>query len=721
MDNDSGSYKIRPAGRHILTIGRDLIQDGYAAVVELVKNAFDADSPDVDIEFKANTENGNYTITIIDHGHGMSRETVVNKWMVPSTRDKLDRRKSPSGRIMQGRKGVGRYAVSILGRDLLLETVTNQGEKTTLLVEWDSFEDAQYLDDVEILIETIKVTEAQGTRLTISGDSELLQDWNKSQFNKLRFELKKLTPPLSPNIDDHLSEDVFQINLKIDDFPNFQNIEETIKPYPLIELFDYKISGKIDKDGKGILSYSQQKARNTTTETINFDLENPTGCGELVLDISVYDREKEAIESLISRGLKDEEGEYVGKLQARQLLNDYNGIGVYRNGFRIRPLGDADFDWLKLNEQRVQNPSLRIGSNQVIGFVQIQSDELSGLVEKSARDGLKENTAFHQLKIITKIILAKLEERRFDYRRKAGLSRSVVKIEKELEQLFSFDSLQKDISSKLTEGGMDNKIVQEVVEIIRRDANTKNKVADDIRQTVAIYQGQATLGKIINVILHEGRRPLSYFRNQIPNFNYYYDTILKTKNIEKLQQLLPIAEGISQNADVFVQLFSRLDPLAAGKRSAKKPIDLKQTIINALAIFNSEVKKNNIIVKIEGSEDFQFTSWQQDIYAIFTNLVDNSIFWMNEKQVSKKEISILMETDGKTLLHIDYRDTGPGIEPNLIVNGAIFEPEFSTKPTGTGLGLAIAGEAASRNGLELTALESEFGVWFRLLPKMEDE
>jgi signal transduction histidine kinase len=721
MDNDSGSYKIRPAGRHILTIGRDLIQDGYAAVVELVKNAFDADSPDVDIEFKANTENGNYTITIIDHGHGMSRETVVNKWMVPSTRDKLDRRKSPSGRIMQGRKGVGRYAVSILGRDLLLETVTNQGEKTTLLVEWDSFEDAQYLDDVEILIETIKVTEAQGTRLTISGDSELLQDWNKSQFNKLRFELKKLTPPLSPNIDDHLSEDVFQINLKIDDFPNFQNIEETIKPYPLIELFDYKISGKIDKDGKGILSYSQQKARNTTTETINFDLENPTGCGELVLDISVYDREKEAIESLISRGLKDEEGEYVGKLQARQLLNDYNGIGVYRNGFRIRPLGDADFDWLKLNEQRVQNPSLRIGSNQVIGFVQIQSDELSGLVEKSARDGLKENTAFHQLKIITKIILAKLEERRFDYRRKAGLSRSVVKIEKELEQLFSFDSLQKDISSKLTEGGMDNKIVQEVVEIIRRDANTKNKVADDIRQTVAIYQGQATLGKIINVILHEGRRPLSYFRNQIPNFNYYYDTILKTKNIEKLQQLLPIAEGISQNADVFVQLFSRLDPLAAGKRSAKKPIDLKQTIINALAIFNSEVKKNNIIVKIEGSEDFQFTSWQQDIYAIFTNLVDNSIFWMNEKQVSKKEISILMETDGKTLLHIDYRDTGPGIEPNLIVNGAIFEPEFSTKPTGTGLGLAIAGEAASRNGLELTALESELGVWFRLLPKMEDE
>ena len=61
-------------------------------------------------------------------------------------------------------------------------------------------------------------------------------------------------------------------------------------------------------------------------------------------------------------------------LQARQLLNDVNGIGVYRNGFRIRPLGDADFDWLKLNEQRVQNPSMKIGSNQVVGYVHVESE-----------------------------------------------------------------------------------------------------------------------------------------------------------------------------------------------------------------------------------------------------------------------------------------------------------------------------------------------------------
>jgi len=73
------------------------------------------------------------------------------------------------------------------------------------------------------------------------------------------------------------------------------------------------------------------------------------------------------------------------------------------------------------------------------------------------------------------------------------------------------------------------------------------------------------------------------------------------------------------------------------------------------------------------------------------------------------------------LLHVDYRDTGPGIEPDLIASEVIFEPQFSTKPSGTGLGLAIAGEAATRNGLELKVFESAQGAWFRLQPKTESE
>ena len=213
------TYKIRPAGRHILTIGRDLIQDNYAAVFELVKNAYDADSPDVDIAFEAFPDCSGYSIIISDHGHGMSRDDVINRWLVPSTDNKRERRESPFGRILQGSKGVGRYAASILGRDLLLETVTDTGEKTRVYLEWGNFEAASYLDDVEIPLETRTVSEPPGTRLTINGESEMLTEWDEKQFDKLRFELKKLTSPIVNTFNNKNSSDAFQISLRVNGFP----------------------------------------------------------------------------------------------------------------------------------------------------------------------------------------------------------------------------------------------------------------------------------------------------------------------------------------------------------------------------------------------------------------------------------------------------------------------------------------------------------------------
>lgn len=715
----STTYKIRPAGRHILTIGRDLIQDNYAAVFELVKNAYDADSPDVDIAFEAFSDCSGYSIIISDHGHGMSRNDVINKWLVPSTQDKVKRHYSPSGRTLQGSKGVGRYAASILGTDLLLETVTNAGEKTIGYVEWSSFETALYLDDVEILLETEVVSETPGTRLTINGGSEMLTEWDQRQFDKLRFELKKLTSPISNTFNNGDTTDAFHIRLTVNGFPEVDNINETVEPYPLFNLFDYKIAGKISRDGTGTLTYSSQKARNTIEEKIAFNFGGSTGCGELDIDIRVYDREADAIDALIKRGFTDESGRYVQKLEARRILNASNGIGVYRNGFRIRPLGDPDFDWLKLNARRVQNPTRCIGSNQTIGYVQIQSEDQSHLIEKSARDGLKENAAFNQLKEITTLVITELEWRRFNYRKSAGLSRPTFKVESNLQTLFSFDELKQNIETELSKAAVDKITTDEIVRHINEDAEDKNRIAEEIRQTVAVYQSQITLGKIINVLLHEARRPLSYFRNRIPYLKRRYDAFQKNRDPADLEKAMEIVDGIAENSQFFVNLFKKLDPLAARKQTKKKSLVLKKTIENVFSVFENEMKSHNISAEINGPDEFRFPAWHQDIYAIFTNLVDNSLYWMSEKKPETREITIEFLMDEGSLIHIDYHDTGPGIEPELIESEVIFEPHFSTKPDGTGLGLAIAAEAADRSGLELKALESEEGAHFRLQFKME--
>lgn len=717
------AYKIRPAGRHLLTIGRDLIQDSYAAIVELVKNAYDADSESVEIHFKATekpseniSDNPEKRIEIIvrDYGHGMSQDTVINKWMVPSTPDKLERRKSPHGRIMQGRKGIGRYAASMLGSTLLLETVSKDSEKTTVLVNWHDFETSKYLDDVEILVETHLTDEHSGTTLTIEGGEEYYKEWNEKQFNNLNFELKKLISPMQNLMDkaEDQKDKKFDIYLKISGFEGIEDIEETITPYPIFDLFDYKISGKIHANGKGTLTYAVQKARNTVEEVISFNLGAPTGCGDLIFDIRVYDRDKESIEQLIHRGLKDDNGNYVGKLQARKILDKSNGIGVYRNGFRIRPLGDPEFDWLKLNEQRVQNPSLKIGSNQVIGYVLIESEEKSDLIEKSARDGLRNNNAYQQLQKITNEVIKKLEIRRFSFRRKAGLSKPALKVEKELNRILSFDNLKQTVHKKLIAGGMNEKSAEEVIELISKEEEEKSQTVEEIRQAIATYQGQATLGKIMNVVLHEGRRPLNYFRNEVPRIDRFIKKYKETSDFEHIETIESIAHNTVSNAKTFSDLFLRLDPLAMGNRPAKRQLSIENEISNCFAIFRQQMEDKGIKFKISGSAIIE--AWQQDIAAIFTNLIENSIFWLSEKNTDIKEIMVGILTEENSLSYIDFRDTGPGIEPNLIENNLIFEPQFSTKPGGTGIGLAIAGEAAERNGLKLTALESTTGAYFRL-------
>jgi len=716
------AYKIRPAGRHLLTIGRDLIQDSYAAIVELVKNAYDADSKSVEIHFKATekpSENisGNpekrIEITVRDYGHGMSQDTVINKWMVPSTPDKLERRTSPDGRIMQGRKGIGRYAASMLGSTLLLETVSEDAEKTTVLVDWRDFEKSEYLDDVEILVESHSTKEPHGTTLTIEGGQDYYKEWDKNQFIKLNFELKKLISPVQNSIDKTAQD--FQIHLKISGFADFEDIEETIAPYPIFDLFDYKISGKIESNGKGTLTYALQKARNTVDEVISFNLGEPTGCGDLIFDIRVYDREKESIEQLIHRGLKDNNGNYVGKLLARQILNDSNGIGVYRNGFRIRPLGDPEFDWLKLNEKRIQKPAQKIGSNQVIGYVLIGSEEESDLIEKSARDGLRDNNAYKQLQKITNDVIKELEIRRFSFRRKVGLSKPALKVEKELNRILSFDNLKQTVHKKLIAGGMNEKSAEEVIELISKEEEEKSQTVEEIRQAIATYQGQATLGKIMNVVLHEGRRPLNYFRNEIPRIDRFIRKYKETNDFEHIETIESIAHNTVSNAKTFSDLFLRLDRLAMGKRPAKRQLSIENEISNCFAIFRQQMEDKSIKFDISGSAIIE--AWQQDIAAIFTNLIENSIFWLSEKNTDIRHIMVNIFSEGNTLSHIDFRDTGPGIEPYLIEDNLIFEPQFSTKPGGTGIGLAIAGEAAERNGLKLTALESTTGAYFRLSAK----
>src|SRR3546814_7240002 len=92
--------------------------------------------------------------------------------------------------------------------------------------------------------------------------------------------------------------------------------------------------------------------------------------------------------------------------KAHQLLDEVTGVAIYRDGFRVRPYGDLRNDWLTLDTRRVQAPSLRIGHNQVAGYIGVEPQDSSDLIEKSSREGFEETGAFLRLRRLVQRLFA---------------------------------------------------------------------------------------------------------------------------------------------------------------------------------------------------------------------------------------------------------------------------------------------------------------------------
>ena len=737
--SDNLTFKIRPAARLIQTIGSDLIGDSYAALVELVKNSYDADATKVDIVFKyLKIDNQDaLMISIKDDGHGMNLNTIQNKWLVPATNDKLIRKVSKNGkRKLQGRKGIGRFAASILGQEMTLSTVDETGEKSQAVIDWRIFDTNDFLENMEILVEKKQTSEPSGTELIIIAKDEKFSEtvindnreketleksdsklsyWNKSTLEQLIKELKKLISPFEESTDNK-----FKINLSFVNSP-FPELDENIKidTYPIIKFYDYRISGTISK--RGIANHLFENNTNPEVvqdERINktFDLTgNNKYCGLVKIDFRVFDREPEAIDNLINKGLINPVSKnLMGKREAKRLLNEVYGVNVYKNSFRIRPYGNGGIDWLDLDKDRIQNFTQKISNNQIVGFVTIQSEEKSGLEEKSARDGLKENEHYFGLKEISQKALFELETRRLAFRIKSDKSRKKpTKTQDTVNSLFSLAQVKSSIGNKLTDFKIDKKAIDEVNSILTKEEEKKAVLKEEIEKTIAIYQGQATLGKIINFILHEGRKPLQFFNSETNVMERYLKFYRATKDDGNLDELTKSIKGFKKNSKFISNLFKRISPLAKQKRETKSDFSVISIIKESLDVFKSHMENENIDISIKGSNEIKVFGWSDDLYIAITNLIENSIYWLEQSKTEVKEIIIeVYDNEGSVI--IDLKDTGSGLSELEIESGAIFEPGYTKKLNGTGLGLAIAGEAIDRLNGELSARNYLDGAYFQI-------
>ena len=720
--------KLKPRARLIRTIGDKLISGPEAAIIELVKNSYDADSPYVEIRITPPSSSNNGKITIRDFGHGMTYDNIINDWLEPATDTKSNNRNSRSGkRTVLGAKGVGRFASASLGQTIKLTSVANikdQYQTSSLILDWSIFESNKYLDDVEIDIEenTTSIPMKLGVFIEINDLSTI---WGEKQIRKLVRELRRLATPQhgANNFDIFLYLDDFNVNLEhpynfdgpqllfesnrlaeiLQKESNNKTSSNLIKPYSISEESDYHLKGFFDEKGAFKGEFYIVRGDNLP---MNIALEAPQleygelSCGSIEVNLKLFDLEKDSVEKLFSRmGLKFTD---FGLRRARAIIAENTGIAIYRTGFRIRPYGEPDNDWLKLENRRVQNPSKRIGHGQISGSIHVASESDSNLVERSSREGLESNSAFERLIFLVTNVLIKIEQKRFDFRAKAGISRKPVKNIDKARGIASLATLTKAVESLSPEEQ------RPLLLKIEKESQALTKTLDEIEAYQKLLESRAALGMVVAQVIHDGRTYLepinSSAKSIIDKANFLLE---ESKKGELVRKYYPTyGQAIRTGAKGLTSLFKSLDPISGRRRGRPLYFPALDTVNSSLNLLDEELIESNITININIDENLNLYGYSGDFQSALMNILKNAIHWLSSIQRDEKIISLTATVEDKCM-KLSIMNNGPIIDEDDAVT--IFDAGFSLKSNGHGLGLAIAKEACrnSKGDLYLSTISSE--------------
>lgn len=678
---------LRPRARIIKTIGEELISDDKVALLELVKNSYDADASIITIKFSGRVvvekdgkneikkiikEGG--SITIYDDGCGMSLDTIKKAWMEPATISKKVVKKSTAkGRRYTGEKGIGRFASAKLSSDLQIISKVIDDNEVVVDFNWKDFDNNDlYLDEVKCKWEVRKPVEypdgLHGTKLVLTN---LHSDWDEEKIRQFRIALQRLINPVSPVLD-------FLIEL---DLPKeFDSYSGTIEPPESLKRSNYSIKGTVDKDGVPSITFtSKKRGEIKLTDFVLLKKDEKFLTGSFDFDFRVWDLDPESLDELAKE--TDSTKKYV-----RDALKEIAGISIYRDGFRVLPYGDPKFDWARLDLRRVNNPTLRISNNQIIGFISIELDKNPAFVDQSNREGLVDSDAFEQLKDFIKRILNQLEDKRYQERPRENENNEN---QDGLFNRFSLAPVVQLVQNKLPNDKEANELVA------KTEANIQEGVKK-IQDVLSRYRRLTTLGLLIDIILHDGNN----FLANIDSSAHLLGKELAKNEIDK-KEVAEHLNNINEGRKVLAQLFKRIEPFGGRKRGRPKDIILEDAITNVFALYKNELAKLNITYILPSSQN-QVRIDDGELQMIFVNLVQNSMYWL-ETITSERKIQVEVErTDDE--LSILFSDSGPGIKEEH--QQIIFDPYFSTRPDGVGLGLTIVGELVTEYEGDFTLIDN---------------
>lgn len=681
-------------------LGRQNFSNERSAVLEIIKNSFDAGATNIWIKFEK--KNNKMIIIFDDNGDGMNNDELLNRWMLVGKSYKEYKINTIGGmRVQSGSKGIGRFALARLGKYIYVLTKKVGYDGISWQTDW-----------VNTYYQMFTKIDSHGTNIRIEG---LNDQWNKKNYDLLIDYIKRVYNSTQMTI-------------------TMQFLDE--EPLVIEPIF---CEPKIGRNFVTSVDFKYDSIKKSISININSDefsdemikVASPINIHNYQKDIKVeqhlYKKYKNdySVENFDTflKGLGDFSGNYYFGLSSstkieqekfsykyRDLNNRYDyGIVLYRNAFSITNF-EGYKDWLSLNARGRKSPAAathptgawRVRSNQISGKIHIDKEINKNIQDMSNRQGLNEDDFFHLFVDINHLVISE-----FEYYRQSIIRKTV---KNDLEKENENESFNKVIKNPNILKNMSNDELKQFVyqyksiktELISNDEKHK-EMEDRYRYDMRILNVLATLGLRASTVAHELYNDKNMLQDSFNNikkalneFGYWDDIISKHSN-ELAHKNIPtlIMNGDMKMSRVISFINIMLEQIEK-KSFVKNNISLFDCINDIKAKWEQDYSWINIFIPQITVESSSKLVSKDIVTVIFDNLILNSV--QQNDTLATLNISISHVIMDEEIL-FKYSDNGIGLNEYYRQNPyRILEVHETSRTNGHGLGMWIVSNTIFMTG-----------------------
>lgn len=632
----------------LVRLGEELVPNPTDGLLELVKNAYDADASFCTLK------TAKHVIHIEDDGDGMTEQDIVQGWLLIGGSKKDAKEPTGLGRVPVGNKGLGRLAALRLGRKctLVSRPKAEPGTEYRITINWEQVESGATVEEKFFDITSSTTTKGKGTEIILDAIAKPLP---KEELAKLSKSLVLLSDPF-----DHAAG--FYASVQSAEFKDLAELAR--KSY--FGDADFHLAATVDSKGRAtakVLDWQDKilyesklgdfPAKRYKTPPATFDL------WVFKLDGRSFSAKNTSVQDV------------------RDWLKVVGGVHLYYSKMRVRPFGEPGHDWLEMDRKRAASPEERPSTNNSVGQIKV-TDLNELLTQKTDRGGFIENQAFRELKRfaidalnwMANRRLAVAEERRDEKR--SSTSPTVAKARAQLES-----KILKSVPKKHRPA---------VMSAVNRFDKAKQKETIALKEDLQLYRSLATAGTTSAVFAHESHKPLTQILGVADSIKHRAKELLGDLFHQKLEQPLKHLSAAAKALQSFSQLPLNLLRREKRRTGAVDVGECADELVGYLKAFFADAKIDLVLVK--PAKPVQIAGSKALIESILANLAMNALKAFDGKKARvdgrRVEIRIAAE-NGHAVLKV--LDNGPGIRGIGVEE--MWLPGRTTSAEGTGFGLTI--------------------------------